>query len=232
MANLIPFMFADVGAPVSCLAFASDAQGSGGISESDHGGFGIVAADMPRAAIDKAWAGGFAPGRAITRLDGTLGSRWKFARLSAPTIPFSRLPRDFFATDWTVLSQGRWAWSDHFTLGEARAHVHIARALASVSRAHHSRYLALQDNAPTSCSMMKGRSPSPALNYYCRKRGASLLASQIILAAPWVETSLQPADEASRDRPQIPGSASSKPDPGSVFQKVSPCARTLPCVAH
>ncbi len=227
MANLVPFIYSDVGAPASPIVFASDAQGSGELEGADCGGFGIVAAELPLPAVPSAWRAGFAPGKSITRLDGTMGTRWKAHKTAAPATPFSRLPREFWEADWKVLAQGRWKWHDHITLGESRAHFRIAQALAACDDAHGLRFLGLQDNSPTSASMMKGRSPSPALNYYCRRRGASLLASQIMLLAPWIETTKQPADAASRQRAALPGSAPGGPDQRRYYATVPKSTRAV-----
>ena len=96
MANLVPFIYSDVGAPASPIVFASDAQGSGELEGADCGGFGIVAAELPLPAVLSAWRAGFAPGKSITRLDGTTGTRWKAHKTAAPATPFSRLPREFW----------------------------------------------------------------------------------------------------------------------------------------
>ena len=100
--------------------------------------------------------------------------------------------------DWRVLSAGRWNRPDHVTLGEGRAHVRIAQALASIAGAHRHRIIALEDNAPIAFSMAKGRSPAYAIDYPCRHRAAASLAAQMMIAAPWVQSADMPADEASR----------------------------------
>ena len=42
MASLVPVLYADAGTPLENTTLASDAQGSGELSDSDHGGYGIV----------------------------------------------------------------------------------------------------------------------------------------------------------------------------------------------
>ncbi len=232
MSHLVAFMHIDVGTRASGIVLASDAQGAGELSQSDCGGFGVVAAEAPDHVVRAAWRTGFAPGHSIARLDGMLGSRWKPERTSAPTIPFSRLPPELFDLDWRPLARGRWKWADHITLGESRAHCRIARALAADGNAHHLRFIALQDNAATSASMSKGRSPAPALNYYCRQRAASLLGAEILLAVPWVQTSLQPADEESRRRSEAFGSATGDQDFGLFDAEVPSHPTSLPRLPH
>jgi len=48
------------------------------------------------------------------------------------------------------------------------------------------------------CSMMKGRSPSFALNRILRQKAAICLAGGLRVGLPWVESAKQPADKASR----------------------------------
>ena len=116
-------------------------------------------------------------------------------------MPFTKLPAALFdgPDTWQVLDKGRWLWSDHITLGEARAVLRLLRILASVSRAHGHKVLSLQDNAATAGSMAKGRSPAPALNCLLRRRASMTLAADIQLGLLWVETGKMPADEASRE---------------------------------
>ena len=66
----------------------------------------------------------------------------------------------------------------------------------------------LEDNSPTAFSMAKGRANAPLLNYYCRRRAATNLAANMKTAAPWVQTSVVPADEASRRSEDLPLSRS------------------------
>ena len=101
------------------------------------------------------------------------------------------------ACEWTVLERGRWRFPDHVTLGEGRAVVRSAE-LAVLAGEHRCKLLQLEDNAPTSGSMTKGRSPAPALNYIARRKAARTLMSDIRMYLPWVESKVMPADEASR----------------------------------
>ena len=144
------------------------------------------------------------PGRSVCKLDGSVSSKFATNRSRLPAIPFTQMPAGTFTHTWPVPQAGRWHHNDHITLGEARGHVKICQALAGDARCHNPRILALNDNAPTSCSMNKVRSPSFALNYLCRRRAASNLAANIICVTPWCETNLMPVDDASRDRAQIP----------------------------
>ena len=111
MVHLAPlFVHIDVGAPASEVIFASDAQGAGELQDGDCGGCGIVAAAAPADLVVDAWRSGFAPGKSIARLDGSLGDRWKPERTAEPTIPFSRLPQAIFDLPRVTLAKGRWRW--------------------------------------------------------------------------------------------------------------------------
>ena len=79
-----------------------------------------------------------------------------------------------------------------------RSVVFLALVLASHVCVHRHKFLALEDNMSTAGAWTKGRSSSPLLNYLLRRKSASLLAAEIQLLLPWVETTLQPADELSR----------------------------------
>ena len=232
MADLIPFMYADLAAPAATTIFASDAQGPGEVSSSDHGGYGIVAASVDEKVVTDAWRAGVKPGRSVLRLDGTMGANWKTSRLEAPTVPFTRLGKEILEADWQVLAAGRWRMNDHITLGEGRAHVRIVQALSSMGAAHGHRILCLEDNSSISAAMTKGRSPAYALNFLCRRRSAASLAAQITVGTPWVETSAMPAGDASRLRAEVSRPAPSGQDHRQLHQKVSPSAEALHHVPH
>ena len=76
--------------------------------------------------------------------------------------------------------------------------VWLARLLAAHPFAHRHRALDLEDNWATAGAGRKGRSASNSLNFLLRKKSASCLAAEISLSLPWVQTSVQPADGASR----------------------------------
>ena len=84
--------------------FASDAQGPGEIDFDDHGGFGIVAADISEAQLLQCWSSSFVPGKAVVKLDGSLGKKFGDRTNLIPTIPFTRLPRSIFDADWPTTS--------------------------------------------------------------------------------------------------------------------------------
>ena len=195
MAGLVYALYSDVGATLAPYIFATDAQGAG---EGDHGGWGVVGTPVSRAFSEFIYCKGTRPGRNVTKFDGTLGN--KYDKSLVPTIPFTQLPEDLFASSrrWSVLDSGRWAWPDHITLGENRAALKLITALSALSTAHRRRVISLQDNMPTSYGWSRGRSSAPAINYLLRRRAAHCIGAELAAILPWVETSRQPADEASR----------------------------------
>ena len=94
--------------------------------------------------------------------------------------------------------RGRWRLVTISQLGEARVVVRLLTRLAAWPALQDHFLFSLQDNRPTACSMMKGRSPSFALNRILRQKSALCLAGGLRLGLPWVESAKQPADKASR----------------------------------
>ena len=231
MAGLVLSLYADVGARIAPYVYATDAQGAG---EGDHGGWGIVGTPIPRAFGEFLFSKGTRPGRNAKKLDGTLGA--KHASFLVPTIPFTQLPESLFLRRrrWSVLGAGRWCYPDHICLGESRAALKLFVALARRVGAHRSRVLSLQDNMPTSYGWARGRSSAPAINYLLRRRSAHCIGSEIAAILPWVETSRQPADEASRalDGAALAGPASGGQDHRWVTAAVSEGDSALRRVAH
>ena len=198
MADLICFMKVNFALPAADVIFATDAQGGNDDDANDAGGFGIVAADLTSAETLECWKSSFQPGKAVCKLDGSLGARFSTRSSLEPTIPFSRMPAYVFDKDWKILMAGRWRYDDHITAGEGRAHWKCLQALAAAERTHGHRVILLQDNFPISCAMSKGRSTAPLVNYYCRRRAATNLAAELYTASPWCESASMPADQASR----------------------------------
>ena len=85
MAELIPFMFADLGAPLAPALFPTDAQGGEG---DDAGGFGIVASIAGRVNVQQILSVGMRAGfwspssQASTRVGGSQRSRGDGGRLT------------------------------------------------------------------------------------------------------------------------------------------------------
>ena len=200
MSNVIGILAADVGAPLAPTIFATDAQGANDLSSDDHGGWGAVATDVSPELAERCLLLSQRPGKTVTKLSGEFQGLKRPDLAIARNIPFTRLPRELFESNrsWEFIGNGRWRFPDHITLGEARAVNVVLELLAGCPEAHRRRVLSLEDNMAAACAYAKGRSPAPALNYLLRRRAALSLAARLQLALPWTETSLQPADEASR----------------------------------
>ncbi|MDP7304321.1 MAG: hypothetical protein QGG09_14545, partial [Pirellulaceae bacterium] len=231
MSRCIPLMSVSLASPRARTVFASDAQGGGEQTDDDAGGYGIVATTVASELVDDLWRSSFVPGKCVAKLDGTLGSKWGSRSSLVPTTPFTRVPRSIFDSNWHTLAAGRWLYRGHITLGEARAHVRIFQALAAIPSAHAHTIAALEDDGAVSCAMAKGRSPAPGLNFYVRKRAASVLAADISAASPWVETGVMPADAASRGfGTVVPGPVDCGSCPECHHQKVHGDASKVPFV--
>ena len=213
MAAVIPAMEADVGAPLAAAMIATDAQGADGI---DHGGFGIVAADISDRLAEQCFSLGVRPGRSVAKLDGAFTGMRHPEKAIERNVPFTRLPDELFSDTnivWHEVLGGRWRFSDHITLGESRAVVRMVAGLAAMAGTHRHKVMSMQDNLPCTCSMTKGRSPKGTLNYLVRKKAANCLGANIALLLPWVQSKLQKADDLSR-RACEPGASSIGRPPG------------------
>lgn len=195
MARMTALMVCDLGSPILPILFGTDAMGENDI---DYGGYGIVATKLREDEKRTLLRLGEQPGRSIARLDGCQGTKYPDRPLQ-PTVPFSRLPDEFFKPDrWKPVQRGRWRYGDHITIGESRTVVKLLERLAAWPSVHGCAIFSIQDNQPTACAMAKGRSPSFALNRVLRQRAALCLSSGLKLFLPWAESAKQPADELSR----------------------------------
>ena len=199
MAHTIIFLRADLGAPLSPYLFATDAQGA---SDEDAGGFGIVGAFVGQELAQRCFETGPLPAKTVVKLDGDvnklLGHR---SRALQANVPLTPLPPELFdpaQTRWEVIVRGRWRLADRIELGEARATLRLLHLLAVVPSAHRHVIQSLEDNSSWGGAAAKGRSPSPALNYLCRRKAAVCAACRFRLILPWVQSAVMPADEASR----------------------------------
>jgi len=199
MAELTMFMSTDLSRPVPPVIFATDARGA---DEYSHGAYGIVAADTEMRRVKLLLEKGLRPGHTVTRLTGEYTGRKRPEEPWRRQVPLTMAEAafgDIAKSEWRVLAQGEWRFSDHITLGEGRVVVKLARLTASHAGAHGHIIPSLQDNSAVSGSFSKGRSPAPALNFLARQRMASCVGADQQLLLPWVQTTLQPADDASRE---------------------------------
>ena len=197
IADFLIYVECDLGAPLPPMLFATDAQGANNI---DDGGFGIVAAVAPIAIMESCLMTGALPRKTVVKLDGDIGKLLGHTKRFEANIPFTPLPKAVFdgTLEWHTVLSGRWNFSDRIELGEARATLRLLRLLATFSGAHRTRLISLEDNSAFGGASAKGRSPAPALNYILRQMTAVCRLCRFIVILPWVQSAVQPADEASR----------------------------------
>lgn len=189
-------MECSVGSPIWQVCFGTDAMGA---SELDHGGYGIVGTELEPHEVDSLLRVGESPGFAIARLDSVGGSKYPTRPLE-PTIPFTLLPHSLFDDSrWLPVEAGRWRCGDHITLGESRTVLKLVQRLGGWPALHGYSFFSLQDNRPTAGAMAKGRSASFALNRILRMKAGNIVAANLRLFLPWVESARQPADALSRE---------------------------------
>lgn len=196
MRNLLPMMFADVGAKLCPYLFATDAQGSG---EGDDGGWGLVGSKPAPEDLLELFRRGCRPGFTVLSLDGSMQRLKRPDKALQARVPFTKVPLSMVSSPdcWVELAHGRWKFSDHITLGEARASLKILNLLALSGLRRH-RVLSLMDNLAWAGAAAKGRSPAPSMNYLLRRRCALCISAQLSLYLPWTDTTHQPGDSLSR----------------------------------
>ena len=222
MSDVVISLYADIGAPLTPTVFATDAMGS---NDFDHGGYGVVAARCAPDVALRCFEEGLAPGYTVCRLDEHFDGLRRPERTIGRTIPFTRVPPDIIAADWVPLLWGRWASSDHITLGEARTVVKLLDLLARDERCHRHRVLSLQDNRPVQGSFAKGRSTAAALNRICRQRASISAAAELQSLLPWVQSKLMPADYLSRLQEQASDCEEFVSKPHNVSAVAGPALR-------
>ncbi|CAK0884075.1 unnamed protein product [Prorocentrum cordatum] len=156
MAQVVPLMYADLGAPPAPVYFAADAMGA---NVEDDGGWGILVTDMSEDIAKDFIDTGGSLGYTVARLDGELTGLRRPEQVIRRTKPFSLLPDRVFKPDedWTIVGAGRWRTADHITLGEGRCVVKISRLAAATPALHRTVLPILEDNQPVSGAVCKGR---------------------------------------------------------------------------
>jgi hypothetical protein len=196
MGQVTPLLTYKASAPWAPTAFATDAMGPGGL---DKGGYGIVARAISPKLRDDMLSVGMAPGRTVARLKGDLTGLKYPKKEIVTTVPFTRLSDDWFVKNaWRDVAGGRWKFDDHIVLGEARALCKLCSILSNFPKAQGFKVGSLQDNMSVAGAHAKGRSTAWALNRILRRKAALTTASAIRMFLPWVQTTLQMADELSR----------------------------------
>ena len=200
MGNLLPLMFADTATPIPQYVCASDAMGAGETGKHDKGGYGAVIGALTEEEGKQILQLGEVVGRTVAGAGDCRKGAKRPDRLLMATVPFTRVPATLFhPSRWHCLCAGRWTWEDHITLGEGRAVIKMLNVLLQAPITHGQFVINFEDNMPVSGAFSKGRSAVWAFNMLCRRKAALVLAGGYRLLLPWVETSLQPADQLSRD---------------------------------
>ena len=175
-----------------------------GANEVDNGGFAVVGTEIAPSMAANIWQAGAKPSKTVVKLNGDTASlRKPRSRLEA-RIPVCGIPRELLdttTTEWTLISRGRWSFADPIELGEGRATIQLLELLAVCPGSFRHKLFSSEDNSSWGGAATKGRLPSPALNYLCRRKAALCLAKRWTLMLPWVQSSDQPADHGSRILP-------------------------------
>ena len=196
----LPLCFHDLCHKSPGVIFATDAQGANSV---DAGGYGAVARRTTAAQFDSAYEMACCPGLTVVKLDGTIPGGHLEGQQAARRVPFSRIPRSLLEDEsqWTTVFAGRWKYEEPVVLGEGRCVLKLLVCIFYNKCYHNSIILSLQDNQAVTGSLMKGRSPAPAVNYMCRRKAGLALASGVRVILPWTETGNNPADKSSRETP-------------------------------
>ena len=192
-------LYADLGAPLLPLVFASDAEGA---QDFDAGGFGVVAAAASVSQVEEFWRAGTRPGAAMAKPGQLQKVLDRGPATLEPHLPVSAIARGWIDSEakWVPVESGRWQRADHIVLGEGRAALRVLARLAVIPEAHRSKVLSLEDNLAFAGAAAKGRSTAGPVNYLLRRRCALSSASEIRMHLPWIETERMPADGLSRSR--------------------------------
>ena len=195
--DLLPALSFTISRSAWPLIFASDSEGA---SSTGFGGFGIVAQVVSAAEWSQTLRVGIQPNFTVCRLDGsTHHLRNQLKELKA-RIPVPRIPSQILepSRHWVPIASGRWKYREHITLTEGRATNILLQRLALVPSAHGKRHIGLCDNMGWSAATAKGRSPAFALNQLLRRRTSLIIATDMQVLHPWVDTHRMPADSLSR----------------------------------
>ena len=107
MGDVVAHLIALIGSPLNDIVFATDAMGA----SSDHGGWGIVAAEVPHSLALDCFRMAHKPGKSVVKLSGEYEGENNPDTPFMRKVPFSRLPRavlDDSKTKWHEVAAGRW----------------------------------------------------------------------------------------------------------------------------
>jgi hypothetical protein len=106
------------------------------------------------------------------------------------------------AQHWSRVLASRWRTAEHINVLELRAALLALHWLLSYPSALGRRVYLLVDSTVALFSLSKGRSSAPELLLVLRKLSALLLASGVSILPGWLPSAVNPADAASRLRPE------------------------------
>ena len=197
MASLTPALIFTLYRKTPEIVFATDAEGC---NSDDFGGFGVVGKFVDSDIIKAIVFAGDRPGMTVAKMDGSINHMFRVDKEVSARIPITRLPRTLLDPNkyWKVISRGRWENNDHITLGDGRGANVLVQRLGAIPNAHGGRFVSLNDILPWTGCTAKGRSPAFRISSLLRKRAAIVIAADLQVLHPWVDTLHMPADEASR----------------------------------
>jgi hypothetical protein len=106
MAASVPVLYADLGAPLSSVVGATDAQGAG---EGDHGGYGVVARQLTPDAVASLFRQGAGLGYTVSRLNGDPSGLRDPDKVRRATKPFTLLSHEHIGAPRRLDPSGPWA---------------------------------------------------------------------------------------------------------------------------
>jgi len=196
MQALIPMMSLQASRPFGPALFATDARGE---RDGDNGAFGVVVTEASQDEAHLVYELCRCLSYTVARVRDDPDQLRRPEKYTARAVPRSRLPAGITRQErWRMIEHGSWYYQDHINLGELRTVVRLMRRLGAQREWCERKVLSLQDNSTCAGALTKGRSPSPAVNRLCRQLGAVSIACCMKLILPWVETTRQTADSASR----------------------------------
>ena len=198
MKDVVPAMTFQISRPNWLMVFASDSEG---VSSSSLGGFGVAVQAVTAEEWSVTLRSGVQPAFTVSRLDGSIAHMRDPLKELKARIPIPRIPGAVLEEDrlWVPIAQGRWKFNEHITLTEGRATNILLQRLALIPDAHGKTHISLCDNLGWCAASAKGRPPAYGLNQLLRRRAAILVASDMQVLHPWVDTHRMPANSLSRE---------------------------------
>lgn len=182
LVGIAPLLFADLTRPVADVVVASDASSWGA---------GVVYCRPSRAERSALLSAQELQGWYTTLEEGRVAPS-RSRPLPASLLALCR--RD----NWKVAICSKWKRKRHINIGEISAHTMGLEWAVRARRFHNTLLPFLLDSSVCLGALVKGRSSSRQLLFYCRKSCALQLAANITPIFVFVPSEFQPADAASR----------------------------------